>query len=818
VTDTKVYDRTTDSGGAPIIVSGLVAGDSVTGLAQSFDNRNAGPRTLSIDAGYTVSDGNGGGNYDVTLDTASGSITPAPLELSAVTDTKVYTGNTDSSGAPIGVSGLVAGDNVTGLAQSFDSRNAGPRTLTINAGYVVADGNGGGNYDVTLDTAAGSITPAPLTLAAVTDTRVYDGKTSSDGTPLATGLVGGDDVLGLGQVFDSRNAGPRTLSISAGYAIDDGNGGNNYAVTLTTALGSITPAPLTLAAITDTKVYDRTTTSGGAPDAIGLVSGDSISGLGQSFDDRNAGPRTLAVNTGYVIADGNGGLNYTVSESTAAGAITPAPLELSAVTDTKVYNGDVASGGAPIVVSGLVSGDTVTGLDQVFDSRNAGARQLGVSAYTVNDGNGGNNYSVTLDGAAGSITPAPLTLSAVGQSRVYDGLVDSSSAPIVVSGLVSGDTVSGLTQVFDSRNAGSRQLQVSAYAINDGNSGANYSVTLNTALGSITPAPLTIAAVSDTRVYDGTIVSTAGPTAIGLVTTDTVTGLSQAFDSRNAGARTLAVKSGYTVDDGNGGANYAVTVATASGAITPASLVLTTATDTKVYDQNTTSVGTPQAVGLVAGDSVTGLGQTFDSANAGARTLILNPGYTLIDGNGGANYTVTLAQASGTITPAPITATMSGLVYKLYDGTTVANLTPVTYQFSGVLGGDQVTLNTPGVGAYDTPAEGAGKLVTALGLTLGGADAGNYAVSSSISAPIGVICLSACITPPTYTEIFSDLTRLRIVGLQFQLPMFVLNTDLPTDPDDNKGRKGDLFPVTGAGNRDLWTHPAGVADGQGAAP
>ena len=41
------------------------------------------------------------------------------------------------------------------------------------------------------------------------------------------------------------------------------------------------------------------------------------------------------------------------------------------------------------MVGTVYAPDTVTGLDQVFDSRNAGARTLTVSAYTVNDGNGG---------------------------------------------------------------------------------------------------------------------------------------------------------------------------------------------------------------------------------------------------------------------------------------------------------------------------------------------------------------------------------------------------------------------------------------------
>jgi len=42
-----------------------------------------------------------------------------------------------------------------------------------------------------------------------------------------------------------------------------------------------------------------------------------------------------------------------------------------------------------------------------------------------------------------------------------------------------------------------------------------------------------------------------------------------------------------------------------------------------------------------------------------------------------------------------------------------------------------------------------------------------------------------------------------------------MDTDLPVAPEADKKRKGDLFPVTSAGNRDLWTRTAG-SNGDGA--
>src|SRR5207248_5191451 len=75
--------------------------------------------------------------------------------------------------------------------------------------------------------------------------------------------------------------------------------------------------------------------------------------------------------------------------------------------------------------------DTVSGLSQAFDSRHAGARTLSVTGYTVNDGNAGGDYTVSTPTASGSITPAALAISAVTDSRVYDGTTASSKTPTV---------------------------------------------------------------------------------------------------------------------------------------------------------------------------------------------------------------------------------------------------------------------------------------------------------------------------------------------------------------------------------------------------
>src|SRR5208282_5922309 len=251
--------------------STLYNSDEFTSLTESFDTANAGARTLT--ASYSISP-----NYTVTsASTASGTINAATVTIAAVTDTKSYDGTTASSATPtfqvtsfntdlgeseLGASTLYNSDEFTSLTESFDSANAGARTLT--ASYSISP-----NYTVTsASTASGTINAATVTIAAVTDTKSYDGTTASSATPTfqvtsfntdlgeselgASTLYNSDEFTSLTESFDTANAGARTLTAS--YSISP-----NYTVT------SASTATGTIAAVTDTKSYDGTTASSATP-------------------------------------------------------------------------------------------------------------------------------------------------------------------------------------------------------------------------------------------------------------------------------------------------------------------------------------------------------------------------------------------------------------------------------------------------------------------------------------------------------------------------------------------------------------------------
>src|SRR5436190_1236223 len=144
----------------------------------------------------------------------------------AVTDTKTYDGDTSSNGTPLITSGTLASGDTANFSQSFANPNVGTGKTLIPAGSVT-DGNSGNNYAVTfVNNTTGVINARAITVTAVTDTKTYDGDTSSNGTPLITvGTLASGDTANFTQSFQTANVGTGKTLIPAG-SVTDGNSGN----------------------------------------------------------------------------------------------------------------------------------------------------------------------------------------------------------------------------------------------------------------------------------------------------------------------------------------------------------------------------------------------------------------------------------------------------------------------------------------------------------------------------------------------------------------------------------------------------------------
>ena len=152
-----------------------------------------------------------------------------------------------------------------------------------------------------------------------------------------------------------------------------------------------------------------------------------------------------------------------------------------------------------------------------------------------------------------------------------------------------------------------------------------------------------------------------------------------------------------------------------------------------------------------AGDIVTDgyASASFRDKNAATGNTVIISGI-LIGGADAGNYALqnTSATTTANITPAPLTVSAAG-VNKVYDGTNSG----AVILTDNHLGSDAVTDGYTSA-AFSDQNVGTGKTVTVSGISISGADAGNYSLQNTTATT------TANITPALLTVTANDATRL----------------------------------------------------------
>jgi len=372
----KVYDGGLTALGTAMVGGGtLYFGDTLSGGAFAFTDKNAGAgnKTVSV-GGVTVNDGNGGGNYVVSYaDNSGSSITRAALTLGGA---RAYDGG-GALGGGVLTATRVGGETfaITGAggAGNLASKNVQTgATLANLAGLALgASANGGlsGNYDA-LSTVGSSvdITRAALTVTAGAAGKTYDGTLVASGAGtvgVLAGALAGDSVSASGgQAYLDKNAGTGKTVRASGVTIKDAGNFDvsaNYNISYTDNLnGSIAKAALNVAAGAAGMTYDGTLVASGAGTVgvlAGALAGDSVSGTGgQAYLDKNAGMGKTVRASGVTIKDagnfdvsGNYDISYTDNLN---GSIAKAALVVTTNSVSKAFDGLAYSGGNGAVIFG----------------------------------------------------------------------------------------------------------------------------------------------------------------------------------------------------------------------------------------------------------------------------------------------------------------------------------------------------------------------------------------------------------------------------------------------------------------------------------
>lgn len=590
---------------------------TVGGSSSTSGKPTVGTHTLSATGGASSSQL----GYAVSTTTTSGTLTVNPKQLRVT-----YTGANKTYDGSQTATVTSSDDRLTGdvltvsETAAFTDKNVGTNT-TVNVSGASLSGADAGNYVLASNSgvASANITAKVLTITGlqVTD-KTYDGSTNTTVTnwgQVNTGV--GSETLSLNHglaVFDSANAGSRTADASGYSLVNGANGGlaSNYLLSSThaTASATIAKAALQVVANNDAKFITTSDAAGYAGVSYsGFVNGETAAVLGSlpSVSRTNSSVNTAGTYTGVLVPAGGTASNYSFSYTPGDYTVVPANqllVRMNPLTTTYGTAPSYAIASASYYDPGAQKVVTLT--DASMDANNvvtvndgvggrasfsvgprssslssaqqlrAGVYALGVSgAVTENS----QNFSdtITLVGSHTVNAKALAVASADGVSKIYDGNTSMNGANFVLngvggaSGVVNGDIVNAIgSGEYTSRNAGT-QL---GYAVNNlslsGADASNYYIATGSSFsgtnGTITPRALTLKAMPDSKMFDGTNGSSVMPVSDALAPGDSLSGLAQAFDSNAVGLRSLNV-SAYSVNDGNGGGNYTVMRVPATGGI-----------------------------------------------------------------------------------------------------------------------------------------------------------------------------------------------------------------------------------------------------------
>jgi hypothetical protein len=210
--------------------------------------------------------------------------------------------------------------------------------------------------------------------------------------------------------------------------------------------------------------------------------------------------------------------------------------------------------------------------------------------------------------------------------------------------------------------------------------------------------------------------------------------------------------------------------------------------DNKVYDGGTSATVLSRSVtaaDVVGSDVVTLTGGTasFADKNVGEDKTVTLTGATL-GGADAANYSLTsVSTTTADITAKALTITGLSALNKVYDGNTTAQLSG-TASLVGVVSinnvEDDVSLSGTASGTFNNALVGNNKPVTVSGLSLAGADAGNYSLTPLVlSANILPWTTAGFFAPVDMGGVYNTVKGGSTVPLKFEL--FAGGTEL-TDP------------------------------------
>ena len=267
---------------------------------------------------------------------------------------------------------------------------------------------------------------------------------------------------------------------------------------------TVTTAPLTITADNQTKVYGAVLPNLAAS-YTGFVNGDTSASLTtQPTLSTTATVGSHVAGSPYgITASGAVDSDYSISYVAGSLTVTTAPLTITANNQSKVYGAALPTLTASY--SGFVNGDTSASLttQPALTTTATAASHVAGRPYSITAaGAVETDYSINYVAGALTVTPAPLTITANNQTKVYGAALPTLTASF--SGFVNGDTSASLTTqpTLSTTATASSHVSGNPFSITaSGTADSDYSITYVGGSLTLNTAPLTITANNQSKVY-----------------------------------------------------------------------------------------------------------------------------------------------------------------------------------------------------------------------------------------------------------------------------------------------------------------------------
>ncbi|MGB8131953.1 MAG: MBG domain-containing protein [Candidatus Angelobacter sp.] len=624
-------------------LNGITVGTALTNNAgQAFFTTSVAGISLGTYAGAISA--SFAGDTMFTASSGSGSLTVNRAVLTVVASTVAKLYLDPNPPFTYGITGFLNGDTAAVVSGTTVCNTVVPTDASTPPGrYAIHCPVGSltaANYTFATFDGALVVNKPPLTVAIDNATRVY-GDPNPPFTGTITGLRGTDVITAT---YDSPAAGGSpvgTYPIVPSYA-DPAGVLNNYNVIVTNGTLTITPAPLSVTADNASRVY-------GDPNPIftgtvlGIKNGDNITATYTSIANPASGVGTYPIVANLIDLTHKLG-NYTVTKTDGVLTVTQAPLSVTAADALRLY-GDpnpVFTG----TIVGIKNGDAITATYSSPATVLSDVGSYPIIPALVDPTLKLGNYAVTSINGVLTINPSPLTFTVANASRVYGNTNPNFTGTFV--GLKNGDV---LTLTFTSADITS---PVGTYPIVPAVSGAkaiDYSIVVKGGVLTITPAPLSVTGPSGSRLYgDPNPLSTIS----GLKNNDNITASVASPTATSAPATYVTVP--VLVDPTNKLGNYTVTSKNGSLTVNKAPLSVTANSFSRPFGSaNLTLTGV--ITGIKNGENITGTYSTTATQTSNVGTFPITPAVSFSPSGLSANYNLTTAAGTLTITAVPLTIT-----------------------------------------------------------------------------------------------------------------------------------------------------------------